>query len=88
MVTPRLARVLTKGASAEVQVAIRQATFGGSGTRSTVIPVEPFSTNKEMGRILIRRGGETIAAGKYTRQLSAFAHKRFCCLGIVLEIVR
>ena len=28
--------------------------------------MEPFSTNKEMGRILIRRGGETIAAGKYT----------------------
>lgn len=59
-------RVLTKGASAEVQIAIRQASFGGSGGRSTVIPLEPFSTNKEMGRILIRRGGETIAAGKYT----------------------
>jgi len=56
-------RVLTKGASAEVQIAIRQAAFGPAGVRSTVVPLEPFSTNKEMGRILIRRGGETIAAG-------------------------
>jgi hypothetical protein len=81
-------RVLTKGTSAEVQIAIRQATFGGSGARSTVIPLEPFSINKEMGRILIRRGGETIAAGEHTCQLSAFARRRFSCLGIVLEIVR
>jgi len=62
-VTKQNPRVLTKGASAEVQITIRQVTFGGSGARSTVIPLEPFSTNKEMGRILIRRGGETIAAG-------------------------
>ena len=41
-----------------------------------------------MGRILIRRGGETIAAGKYTRQLPASARRRFCFQGIVLEIVR
>ena len=56
---------------------IRQVTFGGSGARNAVIPLEPFSTNKEMGRILIRRGGETIAAGKYIRQLSAFARTYF-----------
>ncbi|KAI9512735.1 EF Tu GTP binding domain-containing protein [Russula earlei] len=62
-------RVLTKGASAEVQVAIRQVAFGGTGVRSVVIPLEPFSINKEMGRILIRRGGETIAAGMYIRRL-------------------
>jgi len=61
-----LSRVLTKGTSAEVQIAIRQALFGGPGARSTVIPLEPFSTNKEMGRILIRRNGETICAGKCT----------------------
>ncbi|KAH9999507.1 P-loop containing nucleoside triphosphate hydrolase protein [Russula vinacea] len=61
-VTKQNPRVLTKGASAEVQIAIRQTTFGATSTRSTVIPLEPFSTNKEMGRILIRRGGETIAA--------------------------
>ena len=71
-----LIRVLTKGTSAEVQITIRQATFGASG-RSTVIPLEPFSINKEMGRILIRRGGETIAAGKYICYLSVFACRRF-----------
>jgi elongation factor 1 alpha-like protein len=59
-----LCSVLTKGTSAEVQIAIRQAVFAGSGARTAAIPLEPFSTNKEMGRILIRRGGETIAAGK------------------------
>ena len=72
-----LSRVLTKGTSAEVQIAIRQATFGGSGARSTVIPLEPFPVNKEMGRILIRRGGETIAAGKYTCLLSVLTRGRF-----------
>jgi elongation factor 1 alpha-like protein len=63
---PALLRVLTKGTSAEVEIAIRQTAFGGSGARNTVIPLEPFSMNKEMGRILIRRGGETICAGKST----------------------
>jgi len=56
-------RVLTKGSSAEVQIALRGN--GGAGASSAVrsMPLEPFSLNKEMGRILIRRGGETIAAG-------------------------
>ena len=57
-------RVLTKGTSAEVQITMRQAAFAGAGTRNIAIPLEPFATNKEMGRILIRRGGETIAAGE------------------------
>jgi hypothetical protein len=56
--------VLTKGTSAEVQITMRQAAFAGAGARSIAIPLEPFATNKEMGRILIRRGGETIAAGE------------------------
>ncbi|KAH9050142.1 EF Tu GTP binding domain-containing protein [Lactarius hengduanensis] len=63
-VAKRNPRVLTKGTSAEVQITMRQAAFAGAGTRSVAIPLEPFSINKEMGRILIRRGGETIAAGK------------------------
>ncbi|KAH9180050.1 EF Tu GTP binding domain-containing protein [Lactarius sanguifluus] len=62
-VAKRNPRVLTKGTSAEVQITMRQAAFAGAGTRSVAIPLEPFSVNKEMGRILIRRGGETIAAG-------------------------
>lgn len=27
------------------------------------LPLEPFSVNKNMGRVLLRRNGETIAAG-------------------------
>ncbi|KAH9963259.1 EF Tu GTP binding domain-containing protein [Russula dissimulans] len=68
-------RVLTKGTSAEVQIAIRQAAFGPTG-RNTVVPLEPFSTNKEMGRVLVRRGGETIAAGMYTVSRVCFACRR------------
>lgn len=30
---------------------------------SNVIAIEKFSTNKDMGRILLRHEGETIAAG-------------------------
>jgi hypothetical protein len=63
-----LCSVLTKGTSADVQITIRQAAFAGPGARSAAIPLELFSTNKEMGRILIRRGGETIAAGEYPSQ--------------------
>jgi len=51
-------RVLTKASSAEVQITIRPM---GSTGRS--IPVEPYAVNKAMGRILVRREGETIAAG-------------------------
>ncbi|KAJ6539040.1 EF Tu GTP binding domain-containing protein [Mycena capillaripes] len=51
-------RVLTKASSAEVQITIRST---GSSARS--IPVEPYALNKAMGRVLIRREGETIAAG-------------------------
>lgn len=31
--------------------------------RAPAIPLEPASVNKEMGRVLLRRGGETVAAG-------------------------
>jgi hypothetical protein len=55
-------RVLTKGSSAEVQVSLRSPS-SGSSARVQPMPLETFSVNKEMGRILIRRGGETIAAG-------------------------
>ncbi len=36
---------------------------GHSGTTGA-IPLETFKSNKEMGRILLRRGGETVAAGE------------------------
>ncbi|KAK7695563.1 hypothetical protein QCA50_000199 [Cerrena zonata] len=59
-------RVLTKSMSAEVQITLRSATISGPAARAQPIPLEPFSVNKEMGRILIRRGGETIGAGIVT----------------------
>jgi len=55
--------VLTKGVSAEVQIALRSTQVSGLSVTARGIPMETFSVNKDMGRILIRRGGETIAAG-------------------------
>lgn len=59
-----------------------------SGLAPTVrpIPLEPFTTNKDMGRILIRRGGETIGAG----ELAMFSLPSLLAnliTGIVLKIV-
>lgn len=51
-------RMLTKGTSARIQVQLRPLTSGVS--RKTLIPLETFATNKSMGRVLFRRGGETI----------------------------
>jgi len=57
--------VLTKGASAEVQISIRTTSVSGPSSAARPIPLEPFSFNKDMGRVLIRRGGETIGAGEH-----------------------
>ena len=56
-------RVLTKGTSAEVQIVLRPTVVSGISSTSR-IPLETFLANKDMGRILLRRGGETIAAGE------------------------
>lgn len=48
--------MLSKGASARVTVKVR--TEPG-------IPLEPFAANKGMGRIALRRQGETVAAGAF-----------------------
>ncbi|KAJ9124151.1 hypothetical protein QFC22_000948 [Naganishia vaughanmartiniae] len=56
-------RVLQKGVHAEVEITLR-APPQSSSTRAPVIPLEPAHINKEMGRILLRRGGETVAAGE------------------------
>jgi len=53
---------LTKGTSAEVQIVLRSIMISGISSTSR-IPLETFAANKDMGRILLRRGGETIAAG-------------------------
>jgi len=57
-------RVLTKGTSAEVQIVLRTSTLSGTSSVARTIPLETFAVNKDMGRILIRRGGETIGAGE------------------------
>jgi len=56
-------RVLTKGGSAEVQITLRASGMNGASGTARPIPLEPFAANKDMGRILLRRGGETIGAG-------------------------
>ncbi|TNY24697.1 hypothetical protein DMC30DRAFT_345421, partial [Rhodotorula diobovata] len=53
-------RMLTKNTSARIRVQLRAAPSAG---RTAGIPLEPFSVNKGMGRVLFRRGGETVAAG-------------------------
>ncbi|KAF8640104.1 hypothetical protein AX17_001340 [Amanita inopinata Kibby_2008] len=62
-VTKTNPRVLTKNMSAEVEITLRTTSMSGSLSRVRSIPIEPFSANKDMGRILLRRGGETVAAG-------------------------
>lgn len=63
VVTKKNPRVLTKGISAEVEISLRAGTLSGPALSARPIPLEPFSVNKDMGRILVRRGGETISAG-------------------------
>ena len=53
-------RVLSHGTSAQVRIALHA---GGSAGQSAGCPIEQFSKNKEMARILLRRDGETVAAG-------------------------
>jgi len=53
-------RMLQKGVHAQVEITLRAAP---QSMRSSSIPLEPASRNREMGRVLLRRGGETIGAG-------------------------
>ncbi|KAI6004124.1 EF Tu GTP binding domain-containing protein [Pisolithus albus] len=71
--------------SAEVEISLRAGTLSAPSAVVRPIPLEPFSVNKDMGRILVRRGGETIAAGKpylpaKSRQLTFLRHRaqRYC----------
>jgi len=56
-------RFLTKNSSATIQLTLRSATSSAPSTKPVSIPIETFAANKDMGRILLRRTGETIAAG-------------------------
>ncbi|KZT54538.1 hypothetical protein CALCODRAFT_382929 [Calocera cornea HHB12733] len=69
-VVKRDPRVLTKGQSARVQITLRTGTISGPGERVAPVPLETFTVNKDMGRILLRRGGETVAAGIVTELLT------------------
>ncbi len=73
---------MTKNVSAEVEISLRSAGVAG-GPKG--IPLEPFSSNKDMGRILLRRGGETIAAGVFFARVAQVPSDSYV-LGIVLEI--
>ncbi|UOH81277.1 hypothetical protein LQV05_003945 [Cryptococcus neoformans] len=52
-------RVLQKGTTAMVELSLRPNSSG----KVSSIPLETAADNKEMGRVLVRRNGETIAAG-------------------------
>lgn len=70
--------VLTKGTSAEIEITLRGDSISGTGAVPRPIPIESFAVNKDMGRILLRRGGETIAAGRFFCKslLNGHAHIR------------
>lgn len=62
----RAPRVLQKASTAVVEITLRAP--GGAatttpGSKGPTIPIETAKDNKEMGRVLLRRAGETIAAG-------------------------
>jgi sulfate adenylyltransferase subunit 1 (EFTu-like GTPase family) len=46
-------RHLSKGATAKVKIQLSHR----------AIPLETFKDNKQLGRIMLRKGGETVAAG-------------------------
>lgn len=46
-----------------MQITLRASAYAGPNARPQPIPIEPFAVNKEMGRVLVRRNGETIGAG-------------------------
>lgn len=76
---------MTKGTSAEIEITLRGDSLSGTGAIPRPIPIEPFAANKDMGRILLRRGGETIAAGMSSLNLSR-SQIYSITAGIALEI--
>ncbi|KAG8830141.1 Hsp70 suppressor, GTPase facilitates ribosomal subunit dissociation, partial [Serendipita sp. 405] len=58
-------RVLSKGMAAKARITLRGSTISESSASSSMakLPLETFKTNKDMGRVLLRRNGETVAAG-------------------------
>jgi sulfate adenylyltransferase subunit 1 (EFTu-like GTPase family) len=61
-------RHLSKGATATVRIKLD----------NRPIPLETFKDNKDLGRIMLRKGGETVAAGVVTQVY--FPKKKLCVL--------
>lgn len=55
-------RVLPRNSSARVEISVRPPAEN-STERQQTLSIETFKDNKEMGRILLRRGGQTVGAG-------------------------
>ena len=53
-------RVLSSGSTVQAVISLQR---GGGHGQSSGAPIEEFKNNKEMARILLRRDGETVAAG-------------------------
>ena len=70
VLTRKNPRVLQKGVTALVEITLRPAQSSG---KTPTLPLETAQDNKEVGRVLIRRQGETIAAGESDCQI---AHAR------------
>ncbi|WWD01161.1 hypothetical protein V866_008100 [Kwoniella sp. B9012] len=68
-VTKKNPRVLQKGMTATIEITLRS-----TSNNNARIPIETSQQNKEMGRVLIRRNGETIAAGQYYLSLRSSVH--------------
>ena len=77
-------RMISRGMSARVRIQVRPS---GSSVNSNAIPLETFAVNKAMGRILLRRGGETVAAGPCLSQ-PQFPYVLTQQTGIVLELLQ
>lgn len=74
-------------ASAKVEVTLRGTVLSGSSAQMSPIPLETFKTNKEMGRVLLRRGGETVAAGVETHAAICLSLNCDCDIGVVVELL-
>jgi translation elongation factor EF-1alpha len=55
-------RFISKNTAAVVEITLRSNSHS-LVAKPSVIPIETFSMNKLMGRVVLRRGGETIGAG-------------------------
>ena len=78
-----IGRVLQRGVTATVELTLRSPPE--STGRAPSMPLELAAENKEMGRVLIRRGGETIAAGK--SHISG-VHETDNRAGVVIELLK